>query len=379
MFVSVPKETVPGERRVALVPDLVSQLIKLGMKVLVQKGAGSSAGFLDSAYQKSGADIEMDVIAQGDVLLKVQPPALTEIDQMKPSAALISFLQPYANVEGIRALAGRKIAAFALELIPRITRAQAMDALSAMSTVSGYKAVLIAAQNLPRFFPLLMTAAGTVTPARVFIIGAGVAGLQAIGTAKRLGAVVEAFDTRPAVKEQVESLGAKFLELALETTDVEAKTGYAKAQSEEFYKRQREMMLQCVAGADVVITTALVPGQRAPVLITEDMVQAMRTGSIIVDLAAEQGGNCTLTQPGQEVVRHGVTIFGPLNLPSTVPFHASQMYARVITNFLAHLVKDGKLQFDLSDELTRAPLVTYEGKMVNEVVKGQIMANDKAF
>ena len=258
--------------------------------------------------------------------------------------------------------------------MPRITRAQSMDALSAMSTVAGYKAVLLAAQHLPKFFPLLMTAAGTISPARVFIIGAGVSGLQAIGTAKRLGAVVEAYDTRPAVKEQVESLGGKFVELALETKDAEARTGYAKAQSEEFYQKQRELMAKPVAAADVVITTALVPGKSAPVLITEEMVQGMRPGSVIVDLAAEQGGNCALTQPGQEVVRHDVSILGPVNLPSTVPLHASQMYARTVTSYLAHLLKEGRLHLDLTDELTRGPLVTHQGEIVHEVVKAALAA-----
>jgi NAD(P) transhydrogenase subunit alpha len=249
-----------------------------------------------------------------------------------------------------------------------------MDALSAMSTVSGYKAVLIAANHLGKFFPLLMTAAGTMTPARVFVVGAGVAGLQAIGTARRLGAVVEAYDTRPAVKEQVESLGARFAELTLETKDMEEKTGYAKAQSEEFYKKQRELMARYVAAADAVITTALVPGQRAPVLITEDMVQGMRPGSVIVDLAAEQGGNCALVEPDREIVRHGVVIIGPTNLPSTVPVHASQMYARTVTSFLLHLLKDGGIHLDLSDELTRGPLVTHQGEILHEAVKKMLSA-----
>jgi NAD(P) transhydrogenase subunit alpha len=244
-----------------------------------------------------------------------------------------------------------------------------MDTLSAMSTVAGYKAVLMAADRLPKFFPLLMTAAGTLTPARVFVLGAGVAGLQAIGTARRLGAVVEAYDTRPVVKEQVESLGGKFVELDLETKDAQEKTGYAKAQSEEFYAQQRQMMLKYVAAADVVIPTALIPGQRAPVLITEEMVKGMRPGSIIVDLAAEQGGNCELTEPGQEVVKHGVVILGPMNLPSTVPFHASQMYARTVSNYLLHLLKEGKVHLDLSDELTRGPLVTHQGEILHEAVK----------
>jgi H+-translocating NAD(P) transhydrogenase subunit alpha len=369
MIVSVPKEIAANERRVALVPDLVAKLVKAGLDVAVQPGAGSAAGFPDNAYTEKGARLEADVLPLADVLLKVQPPTIDEVGRLKEGATLICMLQPYTNLAGIQALATRKITAFALELMPRITRAQPMDVLSAMSTASGYKAVLIAASHLPKFFPLLMTAAGTVTPARVFIIGAGVAGLQAIGTARRLGGVVEAYDTRPVVKEQVESLGAKFIEFALETKDAQAATGYAKAQSEEFYQRQRQEMLKCVAAADVVITTALIPGQRAPVLITEEMVQAMRPGSVIVDLAAEQGGNCALTEPGQEVVRHGVLIAGPLNLPSTLAFHTSQMYARIATNYLTHLLKDGQIRLDLEDELTRGPLVTRAGEIVHDVVK----------
>jgi NAD(P) transhydrogenase subunit alpha len=374
MIVSVPKETAAGERRVALVPDLVPKLVKAGLEVVVQSGAGDSAGFPDPAYREQGARLEPQVPAAADVLLKVQPPGAAEVGTIKEGATLIGFLQPYTNAAGIQALAARRVTAFAMELMPRITRAQPMDALSAMSTVAGYKAVLIAANHLPKFFPLLMTAAGTVTPARVFVIGAGVAGLQAIGTARRLGAVVEAYDTRPVVKEQVESLGAKFVELGLETRDAEARTGYARAQSEEFYKQQQQLMLKCVAAADVVITTALVPGRRAPVLITEEMVRAMRPGSIIVDLAAEQGGNCALTEPGQEVVKHAVVLCGPTNLPSTVPFHASQMYARTVTNYLLHLLRDGKPQFDLNDELTRGPLVTHQGEIVHEVAKAAVAA-----
>jgi len=372
MIVSVPKESVPGEWRVALVPELVLKLIKAGLEVVVQSGAGAAAGFLDPSYIEKGARVEPDVFERADVLLKVQPPTAVEIEKMKGGATLISFLQPYTSVAEIQALAARRITAFSMELMPRITRAQPMDALSAMSTVSGYKAVLLAASRLPKFFPLLMTAAGTMTAAHVFIIGAGVAGLQAIGTAKRLGAVVEAYDTRPAVKEQVESLGAKFAALGLETKDAEAKSGYAKAQSEEFYKKQQQMMFKYVTAADAVIPTALVPGQRAPILITEEMVRGMRPGSVIVDLAAEQGGNCALTEPGQEVVKHGVVILGPLNLPSTVPFHASQMYARNVTSFLAHLLKDGVIHLDLSDELTRGPLVTHQGEILHEVVKARL-------
>lgn len=309
---------------------------------------------------------------QADVWLCVHPPGAQEMPHVKEGSCLIGFLQPLTNRAVIHSLAARRVSSFAMELMPRITRAQPMDALSAMSTVAGYKAVLIAAERLPRFFPLLMTAAGTVSPAHVFVIGAGVAGLQAIGTAKRLGAVVQAYDTRPAVREQVESLGAKFVELVLETKGAEEKTGYAKAQSEEFYTRQRELMAERVAGSDVVITTALVPGQRAPILITDSMVRAMRPGSVIVDLAAEQSGNCELTEPGAEVEKHGVTICGPINLPSTVPFHASQMYARTVTNFLLHLVKDGRIRLDLNDELTRGPLVTHQGDVVHESVKAAL-------
>ena len=378
MIVSVPKETVAGERRVALVPELVPKLIQAGLQVIVESGAGSAAGFLDSSYTEKGARIESGVFEAADILLKVQPPTAAEIARIKEGATLIGFLQPYSNVEGITALAARKITAFSMELMPRITRAQSMDTLSAMSTVSGYKAVLIAASRLPKFFPLLMTAAGTIAPARVFIVGAGVAGLQAIGTARRLGAVVEAYDTRPVVKEQVESLGAKFAELGLEAKDAQDKTGYAKAQSEEFYKKQQEMMGKYVAAADVVIPTALVPGKRAPVLITAEMVAAMRPGSIIVDLAAEQGGNCALTEPGQEIERHGVTIIGAVNLPSTVPFHASQMYARTVTSYLLHLLKEGKPQLDLADELTRGPLVTHQGEIVHEVAKAALTNSGKS-
>jgi NAD(P) transhydrogenase subunit alpha len=305
-----------------------------------------------------------DPWAAADVILKFHPPTLDEVGRMKSGAALIGFLYPSINAELVAALAARSTTAFAMDLMPRITRAQVMDALSAMSTVAGYKAVLMAANRLPRFFPLLMTAAGTVQPARVFVIGAGVAGLQAIGTARRLGAVVEAFDTRPAVREQVESLGGKFVSLELQAERAEAASGYATAQSEEFYKRQRELMAGCVAKADVVITTALVPGKRAPVLVTEEMVAAMRPSSVIVDLAAEQGGNCEVTQAGQEIVKHGVVIMGPVNLPSTVAFHASQMYARTVVNYLLHLAKDGALNLNLDDELTRAPMVTHEGKVI---------------
>ena len=377
MIVGVPKESAPGERRVALVPELVARLTKAGLGVIVESGAGAAAGFLDSSYIDVGARVESEVFDKADILLKVQPPTTVEVEKMKADAILISFLQPYTSTAEIQALAACRITSFSMELMPRITRAQPMDALSAMSTVAGYKAVLLAASSLPKFFPLLMTAAGTVTPAHVFVIGAGVAGLQAIATAMRLGAVVEAYDTRPAVKEQVESLGAKFADLGLETSDAEAKSGYAKAQTEEFYRKQQEMMIRYVTAADVVIPTALIPGQRAPVLITEEMVRGMRPGSVIIDLAAEQGGNCALTEPGKEVVKFGVVIIGPINLPSTMAFHASQMYAKTTTNFLAHLVKDGVIHLDLSDELTRSPLVTHQGEILNEAVKARLSSVGK--
>ena len=360
----------------ALVPELVPRLTEAGLEVAVQSGAGELAGFFDDGYAAKGARLEAEVLDKADIILKVQPPMIEEISHMKEDSVLICFLQPYTNAAAIRALAARQITAFSMELMPRITRAQPMDALSAMSTVAGYKAVLVAASRLPRFFPLLMTAAGTVTPARVFVIGAGVAGLQAIGTAKRLGAVVEAYDTRPAVKEQVESLGAKFAELGLAAKDAEDKSGYAKAQSEDFYQKQQEMMSKYVASADVVIPTALVPGQRAPILITEEMVRGMRPGSVILDLAAEQGGNCALTEPGREIVRHGVVIIGPMNLPSTIPFQASEMYARTVTNYLAHLLKDGRPYLDLEDELTRGPLVTHRGEVVHEIVKARLCSEN---
>ena len=377
MIVGVPKEAVFGERRVALVPDDVGGLKKAGMDVCIEPGAGLAAGFPDSYYVEKGAQLEAAVLAAADIVLKVQPPTSEEIGGLREASLLIGFLQPYSNRTGILALAGRKVTAFAMDLMPRITRAQAMDALSAMSTVAGYKAVLLAASCLPKFFPLLMTAAGTTLPAKVFIIGAGVAGLQAIGTARRLGAVVEAYDTRPAVKEQVESLGGKFLEMALDTKGAEDKSGYAKAQSEQFYEKQRELMARSVASAEAVITTALVPGQRAPVLITEAMVKVMKPGSVIVDLAAEQGGNCELTEPGQEVVRHGVTLLGPLNLPSTMPFHASQMYSRTVTNYLAHLLREGKVVMDLNDELTSGPLVTQRGEILHEAVKAVLRSENR--
>jgi NAD(P) transhydrogenase subunit alpha len=372
MIIGVPKETVPGERRVALVPELVPRLVGAALDVTVETGAGVESGFRDAEYAQKGARLESDVFANLDVLLKVRPPSMDEISRLREFSTCIGFLEPFARGPQIKLLAARKVTALAMELMPRVARAQAMDALSAMSAVAGYKAVLLAANLLPRFFPLLMTAAGTMTPARVFVVGAGVAGLEAIGTAKRLGAVVEAYDTRPAVKEEVESVGATFVELELDTKDAEAKGGYAKDMGSAFYVKQQELMSQHVAAADVVITAALVRGQHAPILITEEMIRKMRPGSIVVDLAAEQGGNCSLTEPGREATKHGVTILGPLNLPSSMPYHSSQLYARTVTNFLMHLLQDGRMHLDLNDELIRDTLVTHQGEIVNESVKAAL-------
>ncbi|OHB70430.1 MAG: NAD(P) transhydrogenase subunit alpha [Planctomycetes bacterium RBG_16_43_13] len=381
MIVAIPKEITSGEHRVTLVPESVVQIKAAGADVVVESNAGQPATFSDNNYQDKGAVIEpnhADLLKKADVILKVQCPTDCpgsghhEAELMKEGSILIALLRPFANLNIMKRLAERKVTAFAMELMPRITRAQTMDALSSMSTIAGYKAVLVAASASNKFFPMLMTAAGMIAPAKVFIIGAGVAGLQAIATARRLGAVVEAYDMRPVVKEQVQSLGAKFVELPIETKDAQDAGGYAKQQTEEFYKKQQEMMAKHIKQSDVVITTALVPGKRAPVLITEEMVKGMRPGSVIVDLAAEEGGNCALTEPGKEVVKYGVIINGFLNLPSSMALPASQMYSRNITNFFLHLYKDGKLNIDLNDELTRGPLVTHNGEIVNEAIKTAI-------
>ncbi len=377
MIVAVPREIADGERRVALVPDAVKQLRGKGVEVIVESGAGAAAGFDDAAYERAGAAIEPEakaLLARADVVVKVQPPGARpdgshEIDALRPGAVLVGFLRPLDAPELAQRLADAKVTAFAVELMPRIARAQSMDALSSMSSLAGYRAVLIAAAALPRIFPMLVTAAGTISPARVLVIGAGVAGLQAIATARRLGAIVEAYDTRPAVREQVESLGARFVELDLDTKDAEGTGGYAKAQSEDFYRRQREQLAKRVAAADVVITTALVPGQRAPVLIEESALRAMRPGSVIVDLAAEKGGNCACTEADREVVAHGVRVLGPTNLPSDVATNASQLYARNLVTFLLHLLRDGKIALDLEDEITRGALLTHEGAIANEAVR----------
>jgi proton-translocating NAD(P)+ transhydrogenase subunit alpha len=358
---------------------VVPALAKIGVSVLFQQGAGAAAGFTDAAFAEKGAEIApsaADVVAKADLLLRVRiSPEATEAGRddlglLRPGLALIAFLDPLNEPGLARSLAAKNVTAFSMELMPRITRAQSMDALSSMATIAGYKAVLLAASTLPRMFPMLTTAAGTVTPARVFVIGAGVAGLQAISTARRLGAPVEAYDVRPASKEQVQSVGAKFVELPIEVADAEDKGGYAKAQDESFYRRQREMMTKVVAGSDVVITTAAIPGKKSPVLVTEDMVKGMQPGSVIVDLAAERGGNCELTKADQTVVAHGVTIFGPTNLPATVPYHASFMYARNVTTFLTHLVQDKQLTIAADDEIARETLVTRDGQVVHERIKG---------
>ncbi|MDH3519681.1 MAG: Re/Si-specific NAD(P)(+) transhydrogenase subunit alpha [Myxococcales bacterium] len=379
MLVGVPAEIVPGERRVALTPDAVKALCALGIEVAVQSGAGEEAGSDDAAYKAAGARIESDPAAVfgADLVLKVQPPSERaggghEVDALRADGVLVGFLRPLDEPQLAARLAKRGVTSFAMELIPRITRAQSMDALSSMSTIAGYRAVILAAGALPKIFPMMVTAAGTIQPARVFVIGAGVAGLQAIATARRLGAVVEAYDTRPAVREQVESLGGRFVELDLEVGDAEDQGGYAKAQSEAFYDRQREQLGKRLAGSDVVITTALVPGQRAPVLIDEAAVVRMRAGSVIVDLAAELGGNCELTNPEQEIVAHGVRIVPGRNLPSDIPSNSSQMYAKNLVTFIKHLAPKGELELDLEDEITSGSLLTHEGAIVNDRVKGLV-------
>ena len=362
MIVGIPKEAFPGEQRVAIIPTSVPALTKAGLEVVLETAAGEAAGFPDGAYEAAGARLVSDraaVFADADIVAQVRTAgaageiAERDLQLVRPGQIVLGFSEPLIGAASAQALAERGVTAFSMELIPRITRAQSMDALSSMATVAGYKAVLVAAAHLPRMFPMLMTAAGTLTPAKVFVVGAGVAGLQAIATARRLGANVDAYDVRPAVKEQVESLGASFVELPLETRESEDAGGYAKAQDEAFYERQRTMMAKVVAASDIVITTALIPGKPAPLLITADMIAGMAPGSVVVDLAAERGGNCEPTQADREVVSGGVTILGPTNLPATVPYHASQMYSNNVTTLLLHLVKDGELVVDLDDEITQ--------------------------
>lgn len=368
MKVGVPKETLPGERRVAIVPETARGLVKAGIQVAVEAGAGAAAFFGDAAYIDAGANVSDAATAfAGDAVLKVQPPSPDEVGRLHEGTVLISFLQPASNADTIGALVKRKVTAFSLDLVPRISRAQSMDALSSQAGIAGYKAVLLAANHLPRFFPLLMTAAGTVAPARVLVMGAGVAGLQAIATARRLGAVVEAYDVRPAVKDEVKSLGATFLELPLEAQ--EGTGGYAAAQSEDFLRRQRELIGDRVAASDVVVTTAAIPGRKAPILVTADMVRRMRPGSVIVDLAAETGGNVELTRAGEIIEVGGVTIDGTRNLPSTMPVHASQLYSKNISTLLLLLVKDGALKLDFTDEIVKGACVTHNGEIVNPRAK----------
>ncbi len=370
MKVAIPKESAADERRVALVPDTAAKLIAASLEVSVESGAGAGAFFPDDAYEKAGVKVVKGaeaLLKDADAVLKVQAPAPNEIGLLKSGAVLISFLQPATQADIVRALARRGVTAFSLELLPRISRAQSMDALSSQASAAGYKAVLMAAGRLGKFFPMMMTAAGTVAPARVLVMGAGVAGLQAIATARRLGAVVSAYDVRPAVKEEVQSLGATFIELALESQIGEG--GYAREQSEEFLLKQRELIGEHVAKSDIVITTAAVPGRRAPLLVTGEMVRGMRPGSVIVDLAADTGGNVELTQAGKDVDVAGVTIMGTRNVPSTMPLATSQLFARNVANLLLHLVKDGAITLDFEDEITKGSCVTHGGEIVNARAK----------
>jgi H+-translocating NAD(P) transhydrogenase subunit alpha len=367
MKISVPKETAPGEHRVALVPEVVQRLVKDGLEVVVEPGAGSAAGQIDAAYEQAGATLAEGQGLSGDVVAKVAPPSAEEIVRLGKDAVLIGHLQPLTNADGVRALAAAGVTSFAMEAIPRITRAQSMDALSSQATVAGYRAALIAAQELPRFFPMLTTAAGTVRPAKVLVLGAGVAGLQAIATAKRLGAIVQAFDVRSAVKEQIESLGAKFLVLDMGLEDAEDAGGYARALTEDEQTKQRELLAEAMGQMDVVISTAAIPGRKAPLLVTEQAVKNMKPGSVVVDLAAETGGNCELTEPGQTVVKHDVKLVGPLGLASTMPDHASMLYAKNIQALLGLMVgEEGALKLDFEDEVIAGACITRGGDVVHE-------------
>ncbi|MCH7886778.1 MAG: Re/Si-specific NAD(P)(+) transhydrogenase subunit alpha [Candidatus Marinimicrobia bacterium] len=378
MIIGVSVERHPKESRVALVPALVPDLVKAGLEVLVEPGAGVKAGFLDVAYEEHGARFAADrteLFSSADVLFLVHglhvnsEAGADDLKLLRSGQMMVGLLNPLGAPEAALQLADKGITAFALELLPRIARSQPMDALSSMATVAGYKAVLLAAGALNKLYPMMITAAGTITPARVLVVGAGVAGLQAIATSRRLGAVVRAYDVRPAVREQVESLGAKFVELELETEEAETTGGYAQAMGEEFYRRQREMMKRVVVESDVVITTAAIPGKKSPVLITEEMVKGMEPGSVIVDLAAEGGGNCELTKPGKTIEAHHVIIMGPENVASTIPYHASQMYAKNLTAFLKNMTDDGELRIDLKDQIIRDSLLTHKGEVVNPRVR----------
>ena len=378
LIIGVPKEIYPGERRVALVPSVLPTLTKAGFEVHVQAGAGVEAGYPDSQFANKGAQIIPDratVFSAADIIVQVlcygsnDVTGRQDIPLFHRDQILVGFLRPFGEAAVANEIAAAGVTSFSVELMPRTTRAQSMDALSSMGTICGYKAVLLAADSHLRIFPMLTTAAGTITPARVFVIGAGVAGLQAIATARRLGAVISAYDLRPAAKEQVQSLGGRFVELPIEAKDAQDARGYATAQGEDFYRRQRELLGQVVKESDVVITAAVIPGKKSPVLVTEDMVKGMAPGSVILDLAAERGDNCEITERGQTVVKHGVTIIGAINLATGIPYHASQMYAKNITNFLMHLIKDQKLNLNLADEIVRETLVTRGGEIVNARVR----------
>jgi len=382
VIIGVPKESYPGERRVAIVPVVVPTLAKAGFEIQIEAGAGSEAGYPDAQYAEKGAKIVADrasVFAGADIVVQILCYGSNDVTGKQDvelfahggrrDQILVGFLRPFGTKEVLQEIADAGVTAFSMELMPRTTRAQSMDALSSMGTACGYKAVLIAADLHPRIFPMLTTAAGTITPARVFVIGCGVAGLQAIATARRLGAVISAYDLRPAAKEQVQSLGGRFVELPIEAKDAQDARGYARAQDEDFYQRQRELLGKVVQESDVVITAAVIPGKKSPVLVTEDMVKSMAPGSVIVDLAAERGGNCEITEAAQTVVRHGVTIVGAINLANGVPYHASMMYARNITFFLTHLIKDQKLNLNLEDEIVRETLLTRGGEIVQARVR----------
>lgn len=386
MKIGIPKETAPGETRVALIPSLVSSLARDNHEVIVESGAGLAAAFTDIQYERAGASIAPDatrLYTSADTILKVQPPQfhsvlkIDEAELFREGSTYIGFLAPVANPDVVRIFTRRRIASFAMEYVPRISRAQSMDALSSMATVAGYKAVLLAASELDKLFPLLMTAAGTLPPAIVLILGAGVAGLQAIATARRLGAKVEAFDPRPAVRDQVRSLGAAFIDMAI-IDPVETASGYALEQSKEFLKKEQDIISKRLPIVDVVISTAQVFGKRPPVLLTEEMVKMLRPGSVIVDLAAEQGGNCELTQAGKTIERHGVTIIGPINLPASVPTHASQLYAKNVVNLTLHLYQKGTTKPDFGDEITKGCVITNDGSVVNETVKQLLLEKGEA-
>ncbi len=378
VIVGVSKESYPGERRVALVPAVIPNLAKAGLEVIVESGAGDQAGYPDAAYVEKGAKIVADraaVFASADIIVQVlsygsnDVTGKADLPLLRRGQALIGFLRPFGSAEVVQQLAQAGVTSLSVELMPRTTRAQSMDALSSMATCCGYKAVLIAAETSPRIFPMMTTAAGTITPARVFVIGAGVAGLQAISTARRLGAVASAYDMRPAAKEQVQSLGGRFIELPIEAQNAQDARGYGTAQDETFYARQRELLTRVVAESDIVISAAVIPGKKSPVLITAEMVKGMAPGSVIVDLAAERGGNCELTRMGETVQAHGVSIIGAINLASSVPYHASQMYARNLTAYLTYIVKDGKLQLNPQDEIVRETLITTGGEIMNARVR----------